>query len=208
MKSIIKLFFLFSLFSCSSPTEQAPSIVSKPKGIAAVERPIYKLKDVSVKWTAFKHMTKAQVGGKFDSVSVNGFKESQILEESLSEVNFKIPINSTNTGDKVRDYKIVNSFFKTLVNTEFITGSINSIDNNGTGILTLKMNELEIQKNFTWELDNSSRDFFLKTSIDVLNWNAKTALDALNNVCLEQHTGPDGTNKLWPNVDIVVYASL
>ena len=208
MKSLIKLIFLFSLFSCSSPTEKAPSIVSLPKVVATVEKPTFKLKDVSVKWTAFKHMTKAQVGGKFDSVSVNGFKESKTLEESLSEVSFKIPINSTNTGDKVRDYKIVNSFFNTLLNTEFITGSINSIENNGTGLLTLKMNEIEIQKNFTWELDNKSLDFFLKTSIDVLNWNAKTALDALNDVCLEQHTGPDGTNKLWPNVDIVVYASL
>ena len=148
MKSIIKLIFLFSLFSCSSTTEQAPSIVSKPKEVTAVERPIYKLRDVSVKWTAFKHMTKAQVGGKFDSVSVNGFKESKLIQEALSEVSFKIPINSTNTGDKVRDYKIVNSFFNTLVNTEFISGSINSIDNNGTGILTLKMNEMEIRQKY------------------------------------------------------------
>ena len=30
-----------------------------------------------------------------------------------------------------------------------------------------KMNEIEIQKNFTWELDYESRDFFLKTSIVV-----------------------------------------
>ncbi len=206
MKNLIKLFCLFSLFSCSSPTEQEPSINSKV--IVSTEKPTYKLNEVSVKWTAFKHMTKAQVGGKFDSVSVFGFKESKIIEEALSEVTFKIPINSTNTGDKVRDYKIVNSFFNTLLNTEFITGSINSIDKNGTGLLTLKMNEMEIQKNFSWELDNSTRDFFLKTSIDVLNWNAKSALDALNDVCLEQHTGPDGTNKLWPNVDIVVFASL
>lgn len=208
MKNLIKLFCLFSLFSCSSPTKQEPSTNSKPKVVISKEKPTYKLNEVSVRWTAFKHMTKAQVGGKFDSVSVFGFKESKIIEEALSEVTFKIPINSTNTGDKVRDYKIVNSFFNTLLNTEFITGSINSIDKNGTGLLTLKMNEMEIQKNFSWELDNSTRDFFLKTSIDVLNWNAKSALDALNDVCLEQHTGPDGTNKLWPNVDIVVFASL
>jgi hypothetical protein len=50
--------------------------------------------------------------------------------------------------------------------------------------------------------------FFLKTSIDVFNWGAQKALGALNDVCLEQHTGPDGVNKLWPNIDIIVYAEL
>ena len=139
---------------------------------------------------------------------MEGFTEGTDLYSCITGVSFKIPVNSTSTNDTVRDYKIVNSFFNTLLNTEFITGSINSIDKNGTGLLTLKMNEMEIQKNFSWELDNSTRDFFLKTSIDVLNWNAESALDALNDVCLEQHTGPDGTNKLWPNVDIVVFASL
>jgi hypothetical protein len=27
-------------------------------------------------------------------------------------------------------------------------------------------------------------------------------------VCLEQHTGPDGENVLWPNVDISVIVDL
>tara|TARA_B100001287_G_scaffold141563_1_gene119076 strand:- start:10471 stop:11097 length:627 start_codon:yes stop_codon:yes gene_type:complete len=208
MKNILITIFLISFFSCSSPTEQPSNIVLKPKAIIPAKKQAYKLKEVFVKWTAFKHMTKAQVGGKFDSVFVEGFKESPMIKEAISGITFKIPVNSTNTGDKVRDYKIVNSFFNTLSNTDFITGSITSIESNGTGVLTLKMNEMEIQKNFKWEFDDSNRDFFLKTSIDVLNWNAKGALDALNDVCLEQHTGPDGTNKLWPNVDIVVFASL
>ena len=37
---------------------------------------------------------------------------------------------------------------------------------------------------------------------------AQSSLDALNEVCLEQHTGPDGKNILWPNVDITVIVDL
>ena len=39
--------------------------------------------------------------------------------------------------------------------------------------------------------------FFIKTSIDVLEWEAQNALNALNEVCSERHTGPDGVNKLY-----------
>ena len=195
------------MMSCSNNETKKVSY-SEEKVEPAVNKTEYSLKDFSVKWTAFKHLSKAQVGGKFDSVYVNGFKKSFDINESISGVTFRIPVNSTSTGDNVRDYKIVNSFFKTLKNTDFITGAITSINNNGSGKLKIKMNEIEMDKEFSWQMDQASRDFFLKTSIDVFNWNGQNALNALNDVCLEQHTGPDGVNKLWPNVDIIVYASL
>ena len=109
---------------------------------------------------------------------------------------------------KTRDYKIVTSFFNTMANTKYITGTISNMDKNGTGNVLLKMNELEIEKNFNWELDKNNFEFYLKTSINVFDWGAQAALDALNEVCLEQHTGPDGINKLWPDVDITVIAAL
>ena len=57
-------------------------------------------------------------------------------------------------------------------------------------------------------MDQTTKEIYLKTSIDVLNWGAQSSLDALNEVCLEQHTGPDGQNVLWPNVDITVIVDL
>jgi hypothetical protein len=209
MKLLIYL-TLFSLFAgCSSNTkadhENNPAEINS---IVSKKTPPFKLRDVTIKWTAFKHSTKAQVGGKFDSVSVYDFKESNNLLTSISNVSFKIPISSTNTNDKTRDYKIINSFFKVLANTDFIYGSIKKMNPNGSGLLSLKMNNLEIDKDFKWEYDKINREVFIKTSIDVLNWGAQEALDALNTVCLEKHTGPDGENKLWPNVDIVVFAGL
>ena len=130
------------------------------------------------------------------------------LNTSISGVSFKIPVSSTSTNDKVRDYKVVNSFFNTMISTEFITGKIISIDENGEGKLSINMNGNEVEKVFKWDMDQTTKEIYIKTSIDVLNWGAKSSLDALNQVCLEQHTGPDGENVLWPNVDISVIVDL
>ena len=209
----MKLFHYLIVFvfviGCKSSTQKNPVENFTENRLHTVEKSSpFKLGDVTVKWTAFKHSTKAQVGGEFDSVSVFGFQENYDLISAISNVGFKIPVSSTNTNDKTRDYKIINSFFKILSNTDFIYGSIKKINPNGSGVLSIKMNDIEIDKDFRWDYDKTSREIFLNTSIDVLNWGAKKGLDALNNVCLEKHTGPDGINKLWPNVDIVVFAEL
>ena len=70
------------------------------------------------------------------------------------------------------------------------------------------MNGQEVEKQYKWEMDKTSKEIYLKTSIDVFNWGAQSSLDALNEVCLEQHTGPDGKNVLWPNVYITVIVDL
>jgi len=95
-----------------------------------------------------------------------------------------------------------------MVDTDSISGKILSIDENGSGKLVINMNGQEVEKQYKWEMDQTNKEIYLKASIDVLNWGAQSSLDALNEVCLEQHTGPDGKNVLWPNVDITVIVDL
>lgn len=202
---------LYLSYSCSSepetPSNSNPTVT---KEVIKEDIHDYTLGEVMVKWTAFKHASKAQVGGKFnsDSIETSGFNGGTNLIDAIVGTSFKIPTSTTSTGDKTRDYKIVTSFFNTMANTKYITGTISNMNKNGTGNVLLKMNDLEIEKNFNWELDKNNFEFYLKTSINVFDWGAQAALDALNEVCLEQHTGPDGVNKLWPDVDITVIAAL
>ena len=209
MKNFLIIAASFLFICCSSETPKDGALVSVKKiPEITVNDYIYTLGDVTIKWTAFKHSAKAQVGGKFKSAEVKGFTESTNLSTAISGVTFKIPVASTSTNDKVRDYKIVNSFFNTMVDTDSISGRIISIDDNGLGKLVINMNGQEVEKQYKWEMDQTSKEIYLKTSIDVLNWGAQSSLDALNEVCLEQHTGPDGKNVLWPNVDITVIVDL
>ena len=209
MKNILTITALFLLISCSEEKKNENSKSFKTEtAVKPTSDYTYSLGDVTVKWTAFKHSARAEVGGEFKSAEVLGFKESNNLNTSISGVSFKIPVSSTSTNDKVRDYKVVNSFFNTMISTEFITGKIISIDENGEGKLSINMNGNEVEKVFKWDMDQTTKEIYIKTSIDVLNWGAKSSLDALNQVCLEQHTGPDGENVLWPNVDISVIVDL
>ena len=121
------LFVIASLFfiGCSSESPKEGALVSVKKiPEITVNDYIYTLGEVTIKWTAFKHSAKAQVGGKFKSAEVKGFTESTNLSTAISGVTFKIPIASTSTNDEVRDYKIVNSFFNTMVDTDSIFGRI------------------------------------------------------------------------------------
>ena len=208
MKKLFVIIQLFFFVSCSAPVKSESINEPEEKQLTEKQDYVYTLGEVLIKWTAFKHTAKAQVGGAFKSAVVKGFTESTNLNTAVSGVTFEIPVNSTSTNDTIRDYKIVNSFFKTMVNTDNITGKIISLDNNGTGLLAINMNNVEVQKSFSWEMDQTTKEIYIKTAIDVLNWGAQSSLDALNEVCLEQHTGPDGKNILWPNVDITIIVDL
>ena len=209
MKNLLLFVSLFLFIGCSNIDESSQNKILEPQTIKEPKEDYtYTLGDVMVKWTAFKHSAKAQVGGQFKTAIVEGFTESKDLYSSISGVSFKIPVNSTSTNDTIRDYKIVNSFFNTMVSTEFITGKIISLEKNGKGKLSINMNNTEVEKVFDWEMDALTKEIYIKTAIDVLNWGAQSSLDALNEVCLEQHTGPDGKNILWPNVDITVIVEL
>lgn len=208
MKNLFVIIQLFFFVSCSAPVKSESINEPEEKQLTEKQDYVYTLGEVLIKWTAFKHTAKAQVGGAFKSAVVKGFTESTNLNTAVSGVTFEIPVNSTSTNDTIRDYKIVNSFFKTMVNTDNITGKVISLDNNGTGLLAINMNNVEVQKSFSWEMDQTTKEIYIKTAIDVLNWGAQSSLDALNEVCLEQHTGPDGKNILWPNVDITIIVDL
>ena len=209
MKKIIYILFVSFLFvGCSENVEPAVVKINSIESKEKIE-PIsnYLLGEVIVKWNAFKHISKAIVSGEFINIQVTNFKDSSDLYTAIEGVSFELDVKSTKTGDTLRDYKIYNSFFGTMLNTQYISGEILSLNKNKTGLVLITMNGVSKEVSFDWDIDQS-HEFFLKTSIDVLKWDASSALNALNEVCLEKHTGPDGINKLWPNVDIVVIAKL
>jgi len=168
----------------------------------------YDPNSTELKWTAFKHMDKVPVGGKFDSVIVDGFVPSVNLTDALKNLSFNIFTSSTNTQDKDRDLKIIANFFGNMLNSSVITGKIKEIEGieSGKGKVLIDMNGSEKLIPFEWKISENNQ-FILNTKLNVLDWSLEKALSVLNTVCLEKHTS-NGANKLWPDVEVVVFTTL
>ncbi len=208
----IYLLITLALFSCENENSKQLNHEDETLSIDTSTNSLmfsYLPGSIKVNWTARKHSNEAKVEGGFDSVTIDGFLESSDIVTAMSGVTFNIFTSSTNTNDKVRDLTIVNSFFGKLKSSLEIVGSISNIEgvNNGTGAVLIEMNNVKKEVAFQWKLDESDR-FLLKTIINILDWDASSAFNFLNTACLEKHTGPDGKNKLWPDVEVRVFTTL
>ena len=200
----ILVFALLALIGCNSQsadnTEDQPD-EDKPMACTYA----YTKDSTRVAFTAYKFTEKVGVNGKFDEFTVNLNDQAKTPEELLSSVEFRIPISSFNTNKPERDEKIKSVFFGALTNTEEITGKVKSVTG-GKGVLTVKMNDVEKDL----EMDYSFEDGAVKLTavMQLADWNAMPAVEAINKACEELHKGTDGLSKLWPEVKVVIKSTL
>ncbi|MCB0480251.1 MAG: YceI family protein [Flavobacteriales bacterium] len=166
-------------------------------------------KNVTVKWTAFKFTDKTGVGGQFDSVVVDATRKLKSPKDALNNMEFEIPVVTLNSNNPERDKKIQDYFFGALVSTKSIKGKIISAegtDREGSVLVNLVMNDKVAEVSMKYFADGQT--VTINGAINVGMWDAMAGINALNSVCKDLHTGPDGTSKLWPDVDIEVTAIL
>ena len=155
-------------------------------------------------WTAFKLTEKIGVDGTFDNITVTA-NESDDMFGVLTGAEFDIPVNSINSQDEVRDGKVKRSFFGNMEATSSLSGVVNSIDAN-TASITINMNGQNVD--YEGEVTVEGETITVKTTIDITDFDAQLAIDSLGVVCSAKHTGEDGVNKLWSDVDIAVKTTL
>ena len=161
----------------------------------------YNPEETVLTWTAFKLTERIGVNGTFDEINVTANNDSEDLFEVLVGATFIIPINSLNSQDDVRDPKIKNNFFGVMEQTSEITGTITALDET-TGMVDIILNGISISYPGEVKLEGESITFL--TTIDLLDFDGQPAVDSLGIVCEAKHTGDDGVNKLWTEVDIAV----
>lgn len=156
-------------------------------------------------WTAFKLTEKIGVNGTFDAITVDAKESVPSMFDVLTGANFNISIASLNSQDPIRDGKVKNSFFGNMIETSEITGTVNSISSSSASVSIL-MNG--VSKTYDGTVTVKDETITMTTTIDLVDFDAQTSLDSLSVVCAEKHTGPDGINKFWSTVDVVVKTTL
>lgn len=192
------------LTACGGAEEGTEKVVEE---VVVAEECMYSYnpEETVLTWKAFKLTKRAAVSGTFDEINVTTAGESEDMFGALVGATFEIPINSLNSQDEVRDPKIKNSFFGVMNETEFITGSVDALSDK-EGTVSIKMNGITIQ--YPGEVKVDEEYITLLTTINITDFDGQPSLDSLGVVCEAKHTGDDGVNKLWSDVEIAVKTKL
>lgn len=201
---MIKKIYLVSflsllLFSACSNNTDTKKVSTENKEIVTKVDTVAEATKVS--FTAFKTTDKVPVGGYFEKIELNNLGNKGTAESLFIGTNFSIPVKTLKTGIDSRNLKIITYFFKTLVNTDNITGKINSMKD-GVANIDITLNEITKPVLLSYSTMNNTVTF--EGKIDVTNFDATESINLLNEECYELHKGADGQSKLWSEVDIKI----
>ena len=187
----MKLFLSLALMSLTI------SAFAKPQ-ICAFD---YQKEGSTLGWTAFKTPKKVGVSAKFTDFTITA-KNSKSMNELLASATFTVNSMNIESGDKARDIKIAQFFFKTMLKGTKITGKVLSANENMLDVQIDMNGAIGIVPMVT-TFDDKTSKVTIKGSIDVIELGMKTNLDALTKACFEKHEGVT-----WPNVNLELVASI
>lgn len=155
----------------------------------------------AINWTAFKTPKKVGVKASFTDFKIKT-KKSVTVDELLSGASFEINSKKIESGDKARDLKIFNFFFKTMLKGTKITGKVLKVNADKVDV-ELSLNGTTKTVVMTSKYDEAKSTLSLNGAIDVLDFGMKDNLAAITKACYEKHEGVT-----WPNVDIELVANV
>ena len=161
--------------------------------------------DINVTWKAYKTLAKLGVGGAFTSVKYTPNKKSgSNFKELFVGSKVSIDISKIDTKNKGRDKTLVDMFFNQLKGGK-IEGIIKDIKADaskdgkraytGTLDVSLTMNEKTLLIPMRYQYKKG--DFQAIGTIDLFDFNGKSALASINKSCFKLHGG-----KTWSDVNI------
>ncbi|HEY9168171.1 MAG TPA: YceI family protein [Lutibacter sp.] len=189
------LFAIILLNSCKENVKNEAIPVEKSYSILA--------DSTVISWTAYKTTAKVPVKGQFTEITIENVKKDSTVLGALNGLKFKIPVSSLYTMDTIRDAKLKEFFFGSLKNSSTITGTVNISKENGSTV-EISLNGITRELPIAYIITDNKVTIVGNMELD--NWQAKAALEALNVVCKDLHTGEDGISKTWSDVKIEVIA--
>jgi hypothetical protein len=187
----LTLFVLLSTISCKN--EKQNSTEDK----IAIKNFIVDTNKSVINWTAYKTTEKIPVKGVFKEVVIKNPKSASNISELINDLEFEIPVSSIFSNDSIRDYKLVNFFFGVMKNTLILRGKMSGIEN-GKGIINLSMNGMSEDMPFTYEVIEDN--IVINALMNIDNWKAQEAINALNEACNDMHKAADSISKTWSEV--------
>ncbi|MFI2741372.1 YceI family protein [Zhouia sp. PK063] len=151
---------------------------------------------LKLEWTGYKTTEKTPVKGVFKTVEIEGTNNSgKTPKEILDGATVTVPVSSLFSGNEARDPKLINIFFGTMENTAALKGVLHFNGDKTTLAVTMNNVTKEVPVETTFANENNA--FFLEGDVQLSDFNASNAVEALAKACFELHKGADGVSKTW-----------
>ncbi len=203
MKTIKTVFLaltvLLTATSCSESKKEKST--TKKENVVQEEQKTVALTGVKeIHWTAYKTTAKKPVSGVFKAFEFSP-KKGKTITEMLNESQLSIDVSSIDSGNEIRDQRLVNSFFNVMNDTKKLTGTL-TMKNDNEGTVSFTMNAITFDLPVVITTGKDSIDITGTMNLD--NWAAQAAVKALNKACKGEHKGADGISKTWSEVAVAV----
>ncbi|GLB51746.1 polyisoprenoid-binding protein [Neptunitalea chrysea] len=191
MKKFILTFIIAASLMVSCNT--APKEKSTEKKLDMSMVPAAKIDSLKLEWTGYKTTAKTPVSGVFKEVSVSGEnKKAASPEEVLNGATFTASVASLFSGNEIRDPKLIDIFFGTMVNTPELKGVLHLEEK---PFLSITMNDVTKEVPVTTSFKDGV--YRVEGDVKLADFNAIPAVEAIAKACYELHTGIDGVSKTW-----------
>ena len=190
-KSLVAVLMAFSLLSSANASEKTGCVLAQSG-------------DVEVSWIGYKTPKKVGVGGVFDKVAYTPVtKEGENFRSILVGSSVVIDSSSVNSKHADRDAKLAKFFFG-MMKDKNINAKIVDIkadprvkDAPRTGVVDVEIEMNGVKKVVPMTYSFANETFEAKGSIDILDFQANSALKGINEACFDLHEG-----KTWSEAGI------
>ena len=209
-KILLSLTAITILAACSG--EQKPSteeaIIIKTdatakKEVVKVCKKGFNAKATKIGFGGFKTTDKVEVKGHFKKFTVDSTTVADTPEEIFANATISIPTDYLETNDIGRNRRLREEYFGKMVSTQNITGKIINFNKDSSQVkikLTINSVSNEVDFDYTVLEDTLS----INGTIDILDFDASSALNAINKACEVLHKGADGISKTWSEANIYI----
>ena len=152
----------------------------------------WRVKDVEIKWEAFKTPARLGVGGTFGNIKLSALPD-KTKKGLLKGAKVIIDIASVDTKNAGRDAKLVKSFFQ-VQGVKRIEAVVTRVRESGVD-LNVTMNGISriVPMKSEWEEDEIEAEGW----IDLADFQMLPSLQAINKACYDKHAG-----KTWQEVKL------
>lgn len=203
--SIIFSFCLLAFLSSCGGSREAKELETTTVEEVKKSTFTFNPSNTSINWTAYKTTELVGVSGKFNDFTVEGATPAETPIKALENITINIPIAGVFSENPERDERIRQFFFGEMSETDALVGGVKSLSDE-SAILALTMNG--VTNEVTGDLAVEGKKITFNATISLVDYQAKSAVDALNEECGALHAGSDGVSFLSPDVKIEISTTL